>query len=153
MDARLSLAVEPHPVTLHFSGAEGVVFTDARLAVGNGGEEPASDVRLWIRVAEGGKAPLVEGEFRLADVGGPDALAPGETARTSLFRFLQREGKGFSSRVNFFGYKAAVGWDYGVELRVRPDGDAPPGEAMRFTLRWSPDPADAGRILLAVTEG
>lgn len=142
--AKLSLVMEKSPVTLDYPGAKGVVFHDAVFVVKNDGDHSASAIWLQLKIEQGGKI-LFEGPLDPAELGKPTTLEPGGEARISFFRALQAKVQGFGSRVNFFGYKAALNWTYRVGAEVKAE-KTPTSQPVTWTVCWSPS-ADAPNIV------
>jgi len=151
----LTLSVTPHEVELHYPGAEGVVFQDARLVVKNDSGERVGPLVLGLMVTQEGRE-LYRGDTPLSALNLPETLGPGEETELSLFRALQREVKGFASRVNMFGYKAALDWTFNISAKV---ATAPQGEGsvvatarQEWVILWSADPTDPKQAILMVEQ-
>jgi hypothetical protein len=139
----LSLQIEKCAVALHYAGAEGVTFEDAVLIVENNGASTIGEVVLGLRVSQEGKVPF-EGNISPAILEMPDGLDAGASLRMSVFRVLQKTLPGFASKVNMFGYKAALNWSYEIVVSI---GDA---EALAKTIRWSLAPSDAEHVAVDI---
>ena len=139
----LCVRLEKRDVALHYTGAEGVTFQDAVFVIGNKGPSPVGEVLLGLRVSQEGKE-CFEGNVRPAMLGKADGLDAGASVDLSVFRVFQKTMPGFASKVNLFGYKAALNWSYEVAVFI---GDA---EVLSGTIRWSPSPSDSGHIEVTV---
>ena len=143
--ANLTLSLEQRSVTLHYPGAEGIVFHDAVFVLRNAGDRPADDLSLHVRIAQEQK-PLAETRVDLSAFDVAPSLAPGGEARVSLFRIMQKVVPGFGSKVNLFGYKAALNWTYQVSAAPCAAAGGPPVDLQTWQVRWGPSETDTHRV-------
>ncbi|MBI5015359.1 MAG: hypothetical protein HZB55_07685 [Deltaproteobacteria bacterium] len=147
----LKVDMENRPVTLHYPGAEGVVFHDAVLVVRNEGSLRIEAIDLKMRIAQGDNV-LFHGLVGLASLGIAEALDPGEEAKLSVFRTMQRTVKGFGSKVNLFGYRVALNWHYDVSAApVAGPGGEEVCEARTWRVQWRPSEADPSLVEVDVS--
>ena len=139
----LSVQIDKRDVALHYTGAEGVTFQDAVFVVENNGTSSVGKVVLSLGICQEGKL-LFEGDVYPAMLGMDDRLDAGASLRMSVFRLFQKTMPGFASKVNMFGYKAALNWSY--EITVSVDDS----EALKKTIRWSPSPSNAEHVEVAI---
>ena len=143
----LHINLEPHPVTLHYPGAEGVRFNDAVLVLPIPSDAVAGDVALNLRVTQQDKT-LVDGPVDLSALGVVANITPGQTARLSVFRALQHHVRGFGSKVNMFGYKAVLNWSFRVEATLTA-GQTAPSSAV-WDLEWRPAAEDPSLVEVVI---
>ena len=135
----LSMSVERREVALNYPGAEGVTFQDAVVVVKNEGSSPMGAVAFSLRIAQEGKV-IFEGEVRPSLLNEEDELPGGESLRMSIFMIMKKKVLGFASKVNFFGYKAALNWSYEIEASL--------GEVASISkaVKWVPSPTDSDLV-------
>lgn len=145
---QIQIRLERHPVTLHYPGAQGVQFYDAVLVVANPGDGTANDVGLHLRVHQGA-ATLMDGPADLAALGVATEIAAGDSLRLSVFRALQHHVRGFGSKVNLFGYKAALNWTFRVEASLTADqGERSAGA---WAVKWHPSEGNPALVEVDIT--
>ena len=151
MTATLELDVVAREVTLQYPGAEGVVFRDAVLVIHNTGVAPATGVGLQCLVTNEGRV-LVDRQVDLTPLGFDSTLEPGREGSSSFFRLLQQVVKGFGSKVNMFGYRAALNWTYQlVATPTTGPNSAPAGAERKWQVRWHPSETDADLVEVDIT--
>ena len=134
--AALELDVVARKVPLQYRGAEGVVFQDAVVVVRNTGAVSAPSIGLLCTVANEDKL-TVDRLVDLTPLGFADTLKPGAEGTVSFFRLLQREARGFGSKVSLFGYRAVLNWTYDLTATPVAGPDAvPAGTERRWQVRW-----------------
>ena len=133
--AALELDVVARKVPLQYRGAEGVVFQDAVVVVRNTGADSAPSIGLLCTVANEGKL-TVDRLVDLTPLGFADTLKPGAEGTVSFFRLLQREARGFGSKVSLFGYRAV-----------------PAGTERRWQVRWHPSETDPSLVEVSIRPG
>ena len=58
---------------------------------------------------------------------------------------LKKVGRGFGSRVNMFGYKAALNWSYEIEASVAG------ADPLTHTVCWVPSEEDANYVEVKIS--
>lgn len=146
MAETILVELEKRPVTLHYPGAEGVVFEDATFVIRNEGAVQTEVIGLRMHVTQEDKV-LLDGIVDLDALGVSGALDPGQEAKASFFRILQHKVAGFGSRVNLFGYKVALNWMYDVSAApvVGPETVVASGDRT-WRVCWRPSQTDANLV-------
>ena len=147
-DNPLLITLEPHPVTLHYPGAEGVRFHDAILVLPIPGDAKAQDVELRLRVQQADTV-LLDGPVDLSALGVAAGITPGESVRLSVFRALQHHVRGFGSKVNMFGYKAVLNWSFRVEATFAA-GQSGRGSGS-WIVEWKPAEEDPSLVEVVIS--
>jgi hypothetical protein len=150
-ESNLVLALGKRPVTLHYPGAEGVVFHDAVFTLRNAGQRTADRPKLQIKIAQAGRV-LVESAVDLSGFDVSPTLKPGDETRFSLFRLMQKHVVGFGSKVNMFGYKAALNWSYQVSAApLTVSETAPFPSPQTWDVRWHPSETDSNLVEVEIS--
>ncbi|HSH69937.1 MAG TPA: hypothetical protein VK997_08470 [Deferrisomatales bacterium] len=151
--AALQLDLVAREVPLQYPGAEGVVFQDAVVVVRNTGAVSAARIGLLCTVVNEGK-PMVDRLVDLTPLGFAETLRPGAEGTVSFFRLLQREARGFGSKVNLFGYRAVLNWTYELTATPVAGPDAvPAGTERRWRVRWHPSETNPALVAVEIRPG
>ena len=146
---RPRLVLEPHAVTLHYPGAEGVRFHDAVLVLSNPSEETVENVALQLRVLQA-DTTLLDETVDLKALGATAGIAPRGSSSVSVFRALQHHVKGFGSKVNLFGYKAVLNWSFRVEASFTSrQGEHGAGA---WNMEWRPAAEDPTLVEVVIVQ-
>jgi hypothetical protein len=149
--AKLTLEFVRHEVTLDYPGARGVLFQDAVFTLRNGAEQDALAILLKLKITQADSV-LFEGTVDPATMGKYSRLEPGGQESLSFFKILQKEVKGFGSKVNFFGYKAALNWTYTVSAKVEAE-NTPSSPPATWSVCWEPSPTDPNLVVVSILNG
>jgi hypothetical protein len=150
-DSLITLGMEKKVVPLDSPGSKGITFSDAVLVVRNEGALRVEGVGLRLRALQG-EQQLFEAAVGLDELGMTDCLEPGQVSEVGVFGLLRRYAKGVGSKVNFFGHKVVLNWDYRVSAEVFQAGSLDETtQAHSWQVRWSAPEADGSVVGVEIT--
>ena len=135
----LEVVLRPVATTLRLPAGHEVSLEDAVLSLRNVGREPLWALSPELTLTREG-AVLYRGADALLPSLPGGRLEPGTAVEWGLYGLLQSVDKGFAGRVHLFGLKAAVNWDFGVEVSATwRRGTKEEGAAFAASFRWRQD--------------